>query len=145
MDPSDLGNRDEEFIGASGAVPERGRALVLPHEADGVEHVPAEGPFMAVGNHTAGRSCRRLGHPRLVGGERRHRPRLIRDGARHRLQDPIVNNLLMKIGALPARPENAERAAPAGAAVLGLSRRELDCLRPSAIATRSTSFDHTGS
>jgi 1-acyl-sn-glycerol-3-phosphate acyltransferase len=57
---------------------------------------------------------------------------------------PVVNNLLMKVGALPARPEYAERALQSGALLLVYPGGELDCLRPFADRHRVDFFGHTG-
>jgi 1-acyl-sn-glycerol-3-phosphate acyltransferase len=57
---------------------------------------------------------------------------------------PVVNNFLMKVGALPAKTRNAERALDAGAGVLIYPGGDLDCYRSFADRNRVDFHGRTG-
>jgi 1-acyl-sn-glycerol-3-phosphate acyltransferase len=145
LDPTDLANRDPEFIEAVAPLLNAARRWYFRMEAEGVEHLPVEGPFMAVGNHNGGPVMPDvwmiLGWWAENVGTQRAAYAMVHDIV---FKIPIVNNLLMKIGALPARPENAERALAAGATVLVYPGGELDCLRPFRDRNKIDFFDHAG-
>ena len=145
MDPSDLDNRDPEFIAAVAPLINAVARWYFRLEHEGVEHIPASGPVMAVGNHNGGPIMPDvwliLGWWAENVGTDRPAYAMVHDIV---FKIPVVNNLLMKVGALPATPQNAERALEAGAMVLVYPGGELDCLRPFSDRNKVDFLDHAG-
>jgi 1-acyl-sn-glycerol-3-phosphate acyltransferase len=144
MDPADLDNRDPQFIAAVAPFINAVARWYFRVEHEGLEHLPARGPFMVVGNHNGGPIMPDVWV--VLGwwagnGDDRPAYAMVHDIV---FKIPVINNLLMKAGALPARPEHAERALQAGAVLLVYPGGELDCLRPFAHRHRVDFFGHTG-
>lgn len=144
LDPADLGNRDPEFIAAIAPVINAVARWYFRAETDDLRQLPRSGPCMIVGNHNGGPIMPDVWV--LIGWWGAHaadRPAyaMVHDVV---FRIPVVRNLLMKIGALPGRPELAERALEAGAVLLVYPGGELDCLRPFADRHRVDFFGRTG-
>jgi len=144
LEPADLGNRDPEFIAAIAPAINAIARWYFRVETEGLEHLPACGPLMVVGNHNGGPIMPDAWV--VLGwwaerGDARAAYAMVHDVV---FKIPVVNNLLMKAGALPARPEHAERALEAGAVVLVYPGGERDCLRPFSRRNRVDFFGHAG-
>jgi len=130
LDPSDPANRDTDFIKAVLPLFEFLRVNYFRTEIIGAKHIPKDGPFIAVGNHSGGPMIPdvwlKLGFWATTFGLERPAYALVHDAA---LKVPVVNNFLMKLGGLRACPENAEKALAQGGALLIYPGGELDCLR----------------
>jgi 1-acyl-sn-glycerol-3-phosphate acyltransferase len=145
LDPSDLNNRDPEFIAAVAPLINAAARWYFRLEHEGEEHLPAKGPVMAVGNHSGGPIMPDvwliLGWWAENGATDRPAYAMVHDIV---FKIPVLKNFLMKVGALPANAQNAERALQAGATVLVYPGGELDCLRPFRDRNKVDFFDHTG-
>ena len=132
LDPSDLGNRDPEFI----------REVALPvlswlgehyfrSELEGEEHLPREGPFIAVANHNGGPvlpDCWvMLSHWWSILGVDRPGYAMVHDAP---LRIPILGNVLAKLGAIRGSADNAGKVLDMDGALLVYPGGEIDCLRP---------------
>jgi 1-acyl-sn-glycerol-3-phosphate acyltransferase len=131
LDPDDPSGRDPELI----------REVALPlldlvqryyfrTEVEGIEYVPEEGPFIAIANHNGGPILPDLWvmvfYWWSIFGLERPAYALIHDAP---LRIPVLRNLLIKLGALRACRENAEKVLDLGGIVLAYPGGELDCLR----------------
>jgi 1-acyl-sn-glycerol-3-phosphate acyltransferase len=130
MDPSDLANRDPEFIRRVAPILYQVGKYYFRGEGEGMENIPATGPFIAVGNHSGGPI---LSDVWVMGawwamevGVERPVYLMVHDTP---FRVPVLNNFLMKVGALRASRENAEKALSSGAGLLVYPGGELDCLR----------------
>ena len=112
-----------ELAHRPGAAEQRvARALLEPWRAltdpqfSGLEHIPAEGPFVLVGNHTI---FGLLDLPLMVDGIARERQRLVRGLAEHaHFRIPGHRDLLMHFGAVRGTRANCRALLAAGEAVL---------------------------
>ncbi len=119
LDPDDPGSRDAEFIGAAAPLFDFLWSHYFRAEVEGAEHVPPRGPVIVVGNHSGGAlvtdvvlklACwnRHFGTQQAVRA-------LVHEGP---FDTPGLRNLLLKLGALRATPDNARRAVAQGGPVL---------------------------
>lgn len=91
------------------------RALTDP-QFSGMGNIPAEGPFVLVGNHTIFGS---LDLPLMVDAIERQRGRLVRGLAEHaHFRVPVYRDLLMRFGGVRGTRENCRALLDAGEAVL---------------------------
>src|SRR5438876_10281122 len=131
IDASDPANRDPEFI-RSVALPVLNavRSYYFRWEAEGAEQVPSDGPFITVANHNGGPVLAdawvMLSYWWTVRGVENAGYALVHDAA---LGIPVVRNVLVKLGALRATAENAERVLQMGQPLLIYPGGELDCLK----------------
>ena len=131
IDPSDPANRDPEFIRTI-ALPVLNaiRSYYFRWEAEGAEQVPSDGPFITVANHNGGPVLAdawvMLSYWWTVRGVENAGYALVHDAA---LSIPVVRNVLVKLGALRATAENAERVLEMGQPLLIYPGGELDCLK----------------
>ena len=131
IDASDPANRDPEFI-RSVALPflNAVRSYYFRWEAEGAEQVPSDGPFITVANHNGGPVLAdawvMLSYWWTVRGVENAGYALVHDAA---LGIPVVRNVLVKLGALRATAENAERVLQMGQPLLIYPGGELDCLK----------------
>jgi 1-acyl-sn-glycerol-3-phosphate acyltransferase len=131
MDSSSLDNRDPEFFRRVAPLFYAISWYYFRSEGFGLENIPRERPFIAVGNHS--------GPPLL--------PDVLVAGAWWAmeigvdcpvyvlghdlpLRIPILGNMMMKVGALRASRENAEKALAAGASILIYPGGDAECVRP---------------
>jgi 1-acyl-sn-glycerol-3-phosphate acyltransferase len=130
LDPDDPSNRDPELIRAVLPLLEGVERYYFRAEFEGTEHVPREGPFVAIANHNGGPILSDLWvmvhHWWSIFGVERPAYALIHDAA---LRVPVLRNLLIKLGALRACRENAEKVLDLGGIVMIYPGGELDCLR----------------
>jgi 1-acyl-sn-glycerol-3-phosphate acyltransferase len=130
VDPADLRSRDvvlmRTLAPALWAFCER----YFRVQAEGLEHIPTGGSYIAVGNHGGApllpdvcTLCAwwavhvGVDHPTYI---------MVHDFP---FRVPLVGNLLARIGALPACRENAERVLDSGANLLCFPGGEFDCQR----------------
>jgi 1-acyl-sn-glycerol-3-phosphate acyltransferase len=131
LDPSDLSGRDPEFIERVG----RPFCAWLRHtyfrtEHEGIENVPREAPFIAIANHSGGPMLPDvwpmfaawwdffpLEQPAYA---------LVHEAA---FRVPVVRNALIKLGALRASRENAERVIASGGVLLLFPGGDPEALR----------------
>ncbi len=127
-----LEERDQDFIRATlPANRQIANALFRP-KVRGLEHIPAEGPVLLVGNHSGGTMIIdtfvfSFAFYRYFGPERRFH-QLAHDLA---VKFPGLSALIRGYGTLPASHEYAERALEAGAAVLVYPGGDFESFRPS--------------
>lgn len=130
LDPDDPTNRDPEFIRLVAPALDWIGRYYFRSEGEGLEHVPAEGAFIMAANHNGGPIMpdvwMMLSYWTNTFGAERPAYAMVHDFA---LRIPVLNNFLMRIGALRARPANAAKALALGAGVLIYPGGELDCLR----------------
>jgi 1-acyl-sn-glycerol-3-phosphate acyltransferase len=145
LDPADPASRDPAFIKATAPFFDFLWNRYFRAEVEGAEHVPASGPFIAVGNHSGGPLLPdvwlKLAYWSRRYGTDRPAYAMVHDLP---LAVPIVKNLLLKLGALRASPENAERALAKGGAVLIYPGGDADCLRSFWKRNTVDFFGHTG-
>jgi 1-acyl-sn-glycerol-3-phosphate acyltransferase len=119
LDPDDPASRDPELIRAAAPFFDFLWSHYFRAEVEGSEHVPPSGPVIVVGNHSGGAlvtdvllklACwnRHFGTQQTVRA-------LVHEGP---FDTPVLRNLLLKLGALRATPENARRAVAQGGPVL---------------------------
>jgi 1-acyl-sn-glycerol-3-phosphate acyltransferase len=130
-DASDLTVRDPRFIGRVALPAFRFlRARYFRSELHGGEHLPRDGPFIAVGNHNGGPIMPDVwmlaSYWWEALGVERPAYALVHDAA---LAVPGVRAFLLRVGALRASTANAHRVLRAGAPLLLYPGGELDCLR----------------
>ena len=136
LDPSDPGHRDPEFIREQ-ALPFLNwiREHYFRAEGEGMENTPREGSFISVGNHNGGPILAdawvMLSYWWTELGIDRPAYCMVHDAP---LQTPVLGNILSKLGAIRASPENAAKILNMkDGALLIYPGGELDCLRsPSA-------------
>jgi 1-acyl-sn-glycerol-3-phosphate acyltransferase len=126
-----LAGRDPDFIRTTLETNERVAALYFRPEVRGLEHIPAEGPVLLVGNHSGGTLIAdtfvfAFAFYRHFGAGRRFY-QLAHDLA---VRLPAVSALLRKYGTVSASHENARHALDAGAAVLVYPGGDNDSYRP---------------
>jgi 1-acyl-sn-glycerol-3-phosphate acyltransferase len=130
LDASDPGNRDPAFIRR--VVPFLD-AITTPYfrpEFEGIEHLPARGPFIAVANHNGGPMLADLWA--LFAFWVRTRGTdipvyvMVHDFA---FQVRIAGNFFLRLGGLRASLENAEKVLAMGGGLLVYPGGELDCFR----------------
>jgi long-chain acyl-CoA synthetase len=130
MDPSDPANRDPVFIRMVAPPLDFIGRWYFRAEGEDTENLPASGAFIAVGNHNGGPllpdEWMLLAYAATVVGAERPTYALVHDFG---FRIPLVNNFLMKIGCLRARPANAAKALALGAGVLIYPGGELDAFR----------------
>jgi 1-acyl-sn-glycerol-3-phosphate acyltransferase len=137
-----LQERDPEFIEATLPLYHEAVNLYFRSEVRGLEHVPAKGPVLLVGNHSGGFyivdtfAFAYSFYSYFGAGRRFHQ--LSHDVA---LKFPALSTVLRKYGGLPASHESAERAFELGSAVLVYPGGEVESFRPS---TRSNQIDFAG-
>jgi thioester reductase-like protein len=145
MDPADLGNRDPKFIEAVAPALDHLRLRYFRSAGEGMEHVPASGPFIAVANHSGGPLLpdvfMMLPWWAMTMGTERPAYAMLHDLL---FRIPVVNNFLMKVGGLPDSTRNAERALDAGAGVLTCPGGDLDCFRSFRDRNKIDFFGRTG-
>jgi 1-acyl-sn-glycerol-3-phosphate acyltransferase len=119
LNPDDPGSRDPEFVRAAAPFFDFLWSHYFRAEVEGAEHVPPSGPVIVVGNHSGGAlvtdvvlklAC----WGRHFGTQQAARA-LVHDGP---FDAPVLRNLLLKLGALRATPENARRSLAQGGPVL---------------------------
>ena len=126
-----LDERDPAFIDATVEVYDALARPYFRHEIRGLEHIPAEGPVLLVGNHSGGTLIadtfvfayafyRHFGSGRLF-------HQLAHDVA---VSLPVLAAGLRKYGTVPASHGNAERALERGAAVLVYPGGDYETFRP---------------
>jgi len=131
--------RDPDFITATLPLYRRVVDLYFRSEVRGLEHIPAEGPVLLVGNHSGGfyiadTFAFAYSFLSYFGAERRLHP-LSHDVA---MKLPALSAVLRRYGGLPASNECAARALEIGAAVLVYPGGEVESFRPS---SRSGAID----
>jgi 1-acyl-sn-glycerol-3-phosphate acyltransferase len=131
LDPDDLSSRDPDFIRES-AIPVLDflRTQYFRTDVEGAEHVPREGPFIAIANHNGGPMMPdlwvMLSYYWAQFGLERPAYAMVHDVV---FQIPLLGSLLSKLGALRASKENADKVLDAGGVLLVYPGGELDCLR----------------
>src|SRR5437764_2844156 len=128
-DPFDA--RDPDYIRAT--VPAMGAACktYFRGEVSGLEHIPAEGPVLLVGNHSGGTMIADSFVFSQAFYERFGANRLF-----HQLAHDLVfkmaglRTLVQRWGTVPASPENMRRALDRGAALPGYPGGDLQPFRP---------------
>jgi 1-acyl-sn-glycerol-3-phosphate acyltransferase len=132
LDPDDPSQRDPAFIEES-VLPFISwlRRVYFRTELEGLENVPGEGPFIAVCNHNGGPVLPdlwvMLSYWWSHFGIERPGYAMVHDAV---FRIPLLGNFLIKLGALRARRQNAEKVLEMGGVVLAYPGGELDCLRP---------------
>jgi 1-acyl-sn-glycerol-3-phosphate acyltransferase len=131
LDPDDPGGRDPELIReVAQPLLELARHYYFRSEVEGVEHVPKEGAFIAIANHNGGPILADLwvmaSYWWSIFGIERPAYALVHDVA---FRIPLLRNLLIKLGALRASPENAEKVLDMDGILLLYPGGERDCLR----------------
>ena len=131
LDPSDLGGRDPEFIKRY-ALPFCAwlRKTYFRTEHEGLENLPREMPFMVVSTHSGGPVLPDV-WPMLATWWDRFSPEapgyaLVHDAV---FRVPVVRNAMIKIGALRASRDNAERVLQAGGMLAILPGGDTEALR----------------
>ena len=129
-----LAERDPEFIGAT--LPAYS-ALTRPYfrpKVRGLEHIPADGPVLLVGNHSGGS---------LIADTFAFAYAFYEHFGAERLFHQLAHDMVFKIpglamlrryGTVPANHENAERALAAGAALLVYPGGDHESYRPTSEA-----------
>ncbi len=136
--PDDPDALDPEFI-ERWAVPALTpvREHYFRTEVEGIEHLPREGPVMAVSHHSGGPmlpDCwMMLSYYWSHFGFERPGYCLVHDVA---FRAPLFGSLISKLGALRASPANAEKVFDRGGLLLVFPGGELDCYR--SFARRNT-------
>jgi 1-acyl-sn-glycerol-3-phosphate acyltransferase len=131
LDTADLSNRDPEFI-RTVALPVLNllRTEYFRTEQEGVQHIPQDGRFLAVGNHNGGPVLPdvwvMLSYWWTVFGPERPGYALVHDAP---LRIPILKNIMVKLGALRASATAAEKVLGRGGPLLIYPGGELDCLK----------------
>ena len=137
-----LEGRDEDFIRATLPLYRELIDVYFRPEVRGLEHIPAEGPALLVGNHSGGfyivdTFAFAYAFYTHFGPARRFHP-LSHDVA---VKLPALSTVLRKYGGLPASNECASRAFERGSAVLVYPGGEVESFRPS---YRSNEIDFAG-
>jgi 1-acyl-sn-glycerol-3-phosphate acyltransferase len=127
-----LDERDPAFIDATLDAYDALANLYFRPEVRGLDHIPAEGPVLLVGNHSGGTLIAdtfifAYKFYRRFGSQRRFH-QLAHDVA---VNVPVVARGLRKYGTVPANHENAERALAKGAALLVYPGGDYETFRPS--------------
>ena len=145
MNSSSLDNRDPEFFARVAPFFYAIAWYYFRSDASGLENIPREGPFIAVGNHS--------GPPLLFDvlvagawwamemGVERPVYVMVHDLP---LRIPVLGNIMMKVGCLRASRENAEKALAAGASLLVFPGGDAECVRPFFQRDRIDLRGHTG-
>ena len=136
--------RDPDFIRATLPAYRLLTNLYFRPKVRGLEHIPAEGPVLLVGNHSGGTLIAdtfafAYAFYTHFGAERRF----------HQLAHDLVYAMpglgpLRGYGAVPASHENAERALDAGAALLVYPGGDQETFRPSWASSRIEFGDRSG-
>ena len=129
-DPFDA--RDPDYIRAT--VPAMGAACktYFRGEVSGLEHIPAEGPVLLVGNHSGGTMIADSFVFSQAFYERFGANRLFHQLAHDLVfKMPGLRTLVQRWGTVPASPENMRRALDRGAALLVYPGGDLETFRPS--------------
>jgi 1-acyl-sn-glycerol-3-phosphate acyltransferase len=131
LDPDDLSGRDPQFIRKVGQpFCDWLRKSYFRAEVDGIEHVPRNGSFIAVANHSGGPLLPdvwlMVSYFWELFGVDSPSYALVHDAAFH---VPVVRNLLVRIGALRASRRNAEKVLEAGGVLLITPGGDLEALR----------------
>ena len=129
-DPLDA--RDPDFIRATMPANRQIANVLFRPKVRGLEHIPAEGPVLLVGNHSGGTMIIdtfvfSFAFYRYFGPERRFH-QLAHDLA---VKFPGLSALIRGYGTVPASHKYAERALEAGAAVLVYPGGDFESFRPS--------------
>ena len=124
--------RDPDFIRATMPANRQIANVLFRPKVRGLEHIPAEGPVLLVGNHSGGTMIVdtfvfSFAFYRYFGPERRFH-QLAHDLA---VKFPGLSALIRGYGTLPASHKYAERALEAGAAVLVYPGGDFESFRPS--------------
>ena len=127
-----LDERDPDFIRATLPGNSQIANVLFRPKVRGLEHIPAEGPVLLVGNHSGGTMIIdtfvfAFAFYKYFGPERRFH-QLAHDLA---VGFPALSALIRGYGTLPAAHEHAERALEAGAAVLVYPGGDYESFRPS--------------
>ncbi len=127
-----LAERDPDYIRATLETNELLSRLYFRPKVRGLEHIPAEGPVLLVGNHSGGTLIAdtfafSYAFYSYFGAERRFY-QLAHDLA---VRLPGISSLLRRYGTLSASHENAEKALEQGAAVLVYPGGDWESYRPS--------------
>jgi 1-acyl-sn-glycerol-3-phosphate acyltransferase len=131
LDPDDPTGRDPELIRRF-ALPLLGaiQRYYFRSEVEGIEHVPKQGPFIAIANHNGGPILPDLwvmvSYWWSTFGVDQPAYALVHDAA---FRIPMLRNLLVKLGGLRACRENAEKVLDMGGILMIYPGGELDCLR----------------
>jgi 1-acyl-sn-glycerol-3-phosphate acyltransferase len=130
LDPSDPDNRDPEFLRAIAPFFYAIGRHYFRAEGEGLEHIPAAGPYISVGNHSG---APLLPDVWVMGawwcierGVERPTYIMVHDFP---FRIPVIRNLLAKVGGMPACQANAEKVLGRGAGLLVYPGGDLDCLR----------------
>src|SRR5436309_10448671 len=129
-DPFDA--RDPDYIRAT--VPAMGAVCktYLRGEVSGLEHIPAEGPVLLVGNHSGGTMIADSFVFSQAFYERFGANRLFHQLAHDLVfKMPGLRTLVQRWGTVPASPDNMRRALDRGAALLVYPGGDLETFRPS--------------
>ena len=126
-----LDERDPDFVRDTLPAYRLLTQLYFRPKVRGLEHIPAQGPVLLVGNHSGGTLIADtfafgFAFSTYFGPERRF----------HQLAHDLIFHVpglatTRKFGAVPASPQNAERALDAGAALLVYPGGDLESFRPS--------------
>jgi 1-acyl-sn-glycerol-3-phosphate acyltransferase len=129
---ADLDDRDPDYIRDN--LPGLWLLATIWHRAEvrGLEHIPAQGPVLLVGNHSGGNASPdtlifTLAFSARFGVERRFHQ------LAHNLvvSYPVLGGMLRRFGTVAASHENARRALRSGAAVLVYPGGDYEVARPS--------------
>jgi 1-acyl-sn-glycerol-3-phosphate acyltransferase len=129
---ADLDDRDPDYIRDN--LPGLWLLATIWHRAEvrGLEHIPAQGPVLLVGNHSGGNASPdtlifTLAFSARFGVERRFHQ------LAHNLvvSYPVLGGMLRRFGTVAASHENARRALRSGAAVLVYPGGDYEVSRPS--------------
>ncbi len=146
LDPDDPDMRDVDFIHRY-AIPgmQALRTWYFRSEYEGVEHIPREGPVMVVSNHSGGPMLPdcwiMLSHYWALLGTERPAYALVHDTI---FRVPYLRNFMIRIGALRATRENAEKVLERGGTLLLFPGGDLDCFRSFWRRNRIDLFGRTG-
>ena len=145
LDPSDLGGRDPEFIERF-ARPfcRRLRETYFRTEHEGLQNIPREPPFIVVSTHSGGPLLPDV-WPMLATWWNLFSPEvpayaLVHDAV---FRVPVVRNAMIKIGALRASRENAEKVLNAGGVLTIMPGGEVEALRSFSRRNRVDFRGHT--
>jgi 1-acyl-sn-glycerol-3-phosphate acyltransferase len=130
VDLSDTSHRDSDFIRAVIPYLDAITSTYFRPEYEETRHIPASGPFIAVGNHNGGPMLADL-WTLLPFWERHMGPDLPMYAMVHDIvfRVPVAGRVFLKLGGLRACAESARRALRTGAGVLIYPGGELDCCR----------------
>jgi 1-acyl-sn-glycerol-3-phosphate acyltransferase len=145
LDPDDPDSRDVDFIQRYGIPATLALRRYFRAELEGEEYMPAEGPVVAVSNHSGGPLLPDcwvlLSYYWTLFSLERPAYAMVHDAV---FRVPYLRNFMLRIGALRASIRNAEKVLDRGGVLLVFPGGDLDCFRSFANRNRIDFFGHAG-